>query len=260
MGGSRTREQIAQGLIEDPFGAPRRRFLTAEWRYLAMLNFEVPPALLEPRVPHGTELDLCDGRAFISLVGFRFLNTRVYGVPVPFHRSFDEVNLRFYVRRGRAGALKRGVVFIQEIVPRRAIAAIARWTYRENYRALPMSHRVLHADAAPEVEYAWRLGRITNRLTVLAQGAPRETTPGSLQQFIAEHYWGYCAQPGGTVEYHVSHPPWRVWDVSSAAFSGEGEALYGPEFGAILRRPPHSALLAEGSPVAVYKGIKLPAV
>ena len=103
-----------------------RIFLKAEWRYLAMLNYEVDPALVAAYVPPGTELDRFDGKAFISLVGFLFLNTKILGISVPFHRNFDEVNLRFYVRRSVDGVVKRGVVFIREIVPRRAIAAVAR--------------------------------------------------------------------------------------------------------------------------------------
>jgi len=235
-----------------------RVFLTAEWRYLALLNYEVDPALLAARVPPGTELDLYQGKAFVSLVGFRFLNTRLRGIPVPFHRDFDEVNLRFYVRRCEAGVVKRGVVFIQEIVPRRAIAAIARWAYHENYRALPMSHVVIDEGAGPRVEYGWRLGNCWNRLAASATGAARAMVEGSLDQFIAEHYWGYCEQRDGrTAEYHVAHPPWRVWDVASGEFSGDAEALYGPKFAAILNRAPDSAILAEGSPVTVYAGKNL---
>ena len=236
-----------------------RVFLTAEWRCLALLNYEVDPALLAAHVPTGTELDLFQGRAFVSLVGFRFLNTRLRGIPVPFHRDFDEVNLRFYVRRCGLGVVKRGVVFIQEIVPRRAIAAIARWAYHENYRALPMSHSVIDQGAGPRVEYRWRLGQRWNRIAVSATGAARAMVEGSLEQFIAEHYWGYCAQPdGGTTEYQVAHPSWQVWDVPSSEFSGDANALYGREFAAVLNRPADSAILAEGSPVTVYSGTKLP--
>lgn len=236
-----------------------RVFLTAEWRYLALLNYEVDPALLEPRIPPGTELDLFEGTAFVSLVGFRFLDTRLWGIPIPFHRNFDEVNLRFYVRRCDKGVVKRGVVFIQEFVPRPAIAVIARWAYHENYRSLPMSHVIVTENAAPYVEYSCRLGRRWNRLAASATGEPHPVAEGSLEQFIAEHYWGYCAQPDGhTMEYEVTHPSWRVWDVASAEFSGDAAALYGAEFAAILNRRPHSAFLAEGSPVTVYTGTKLP--
>lgn len=81
----------------------KRPFLTAEWRWLAMLNYEVPPEILEPWLPRGVELDSWQDRTLVSLVGFRFLDTRVMGVAIPGHRNFDEVNLRFYVRRKMLG-------------------------------------------------------------------------------------------------------------------------------------------------------------
>ena len=87
----------------DARNAPQ--FLTARWIHLAMLNYEVDPAVLLDRVPAGTVLDSWDGSFFVSMVGFQFLDTRLLGVlPVPFHRNFDEVNLRFYVRRNGPGA------------------------------------------------------------------------------------------------------------------------------------------------------------
>ena len=235
-----------------------RVFLTAEWRWLALLNYVVDPKLLAPRVPAGTELDQFEGATFVSLVGFRFLSTKVFGVAIPFHGNFEEVNLRFYVRRREAGMVKRGVVFIQELVPRRAIAAVARLAYHENYRRLPMTHQIEPSATGLKVRYAWRLGEQWNNLTVHATGDPRAMVEGSEEQFIAEHYWGYCRQPdGGSLEYHVEHPPWRVWPVADAAVSGDAGALYGAEFAAVLAKPPDSVLLAEGSPVKVYRGRRL---
>lgn len=223
-----------------------------------MLNYAVDPGLLARRVPAGTELDSFEGRTFVSLVGFRFLSTKVFGIPIPFHRNFEEVNLRFYVRRREAGAVKRGVVFIHELVPRRAIAAVARVAYHENYRRLPMTHQVEPSRGGLKVRYAWRLRAQWNNVTVNATGNPRTMAEGSEEQFIAEHYWGYCRQPdGGTLEYYVEHPPWRVWTVADAAFSGDAKDLYGAEFAAVLKTPPDSAFLAEGSPVKVYQGCRL---
>ena len=141
---------------------PNRTFLTAEWRDLALLNYEIEPDVLLPHVPGGTEIDLWDGRCFVSVVGFRFVKTRLMGLPIPFHSNFLEVNLRFYVRREVQGELRRGVVFIKEIVPRRAIAWVARVLYNENYVALPMRH-VVEAGSA---RYEWRLRGAWNRLSV----------------------------------------------------------------------------------------------
>jgi hypothetical protein len=132
-------------------------FLTAEWRNLLMLNYVVDPSLLKRFVPAGTELDEFEGKTYVSLVGFEFNRTRVCGLPMPFHQAFEEVNLRFYVKR----SLKRGVVFIRELVPKFAVAAIARFAFNENYSSVPMSHLIeTSADGAvAEAEYAWNWGK-----------------------------------------------------------------------------------------------------
>lgn len=237
----------------------RGSFLTAEWRYVAMLNYVVDPGLLARFVPPGTELDLWQGKTFVSLVGFRFLNTRVLGVPVPFHRDFDEVNLRLYVRRQQGGEIRRGVVFVREIVPRRAVAFIARAVYNENYVALPMSHRIdVLADGGCNAVYRWRANRGSNLIRVCAHGEPCVPEEGSEQQFIAEHYWGYSTQrDGGSVEYRVDHPSWRVWPSPQASFEGDMKDLYGDELAAVVNQRPSSAFLAEGSAVTVYHGARI---
>jgi uncharacterized protein YqjF (DUF2071 family) len=233
-----------------------RPFLTAEWRNLVMLNFTVAPYLLEPLVPRGIVLDIWRGSAFVSLVGFLFANTRLLGVSVPAHRTFEEVNLRFYVRRQLPHEDRRGVTFIRELVPRRAIALTAKLAYNEPYLATPMRHHFgpLRADGVPDrVDYAWRGRRGWMTLACSVISPPREAAPNSEEEFITEHYWGYTRQRrGGTVEYRVEHPRWRVWDVDAALIDGDLEPIYGKEFASVLRLPPTSAFLADGSPVTVY--------
>jgi uncharacterized protein len=234
-------------------------FLSAEWRDLVMLNYEVSPKLLRPYVPRGTELDSFQGKTFVSLVGFRFLNTKLFGIlPIPFHTNFDEVNLRFYVRRDNAGTNKRGVVFIREIVPRRAIALLARIAYGENYIALPMKHKAATNNATVTADYQWKLNGQWCRLHAQAAQPSIQPAEGSLEQFITEHYWGYSAQRnGGCVEYQVAHVPWRVWATSSAGVVGDCDVFYGAELSQILNRQPDSAFIADGSPVRVFQGRRI---
>ena len=224
-----------------------------------MLNYEVDRHLLLKFVPQGTELDIWNGKVFVSLVGFRFLKTRVLGLPIPFHANFDEVNLRFYVRRQEGQEVRRGVVFIREIVPRRGIAFLARTLYNENYVALPMSHDIAaNGQGSTAVSYRWQTPRGWSTITLEAQGNSQPLNPGSEQEFIAEHYWGYAAQrDGGTMEYRVTHPSWRVWIARRSEFAGEVAELYGPELASVLRGTPASAFLAEGSAVAVMRGRRL---
>jgi len=240
-----------------------RVFLTAQWQHLAMLNYEVDDRLLLPFVPAGTELDRWNGRIYASLVGFRFLNTKILGfLPIPLHSSFDEVNLRFYVRRQVGQETRRGVVFIKEIVPRRAIAFVARIVYQENYVALPMVHDIHFDRNILRVSYRWKTAlkskNIWNTISLESIGNCEIPSEGSAEQFITEHYWGYAGQPGGgCVEYRVAHPSWRVWQARESAFDGDAEGLYGEDWAAVLRRKPASAFLAEGSAVSVMRGQRL---
>ena len=235
-----------------------RVFLTAEWRDLAMLNYEIDPKLLQALVPRGTELDSWSGKTFVSLVGFRFLKTAVCGLPIPFHRNFDEVNLRFYVRKEERGELRRGVVFIREVVPRWAIATVARKAYNENYIALPMRHRIENDGSGIQCEYGWRSSAGWASMNLRTEGPPVMAAENSEEQFITEHYWGYARQrDGSTVEYRVEHPSWRVWQVRKSGFEGDVRELYGAEFASVLRGKPSSAFLAEGSAVTVFRGRRI---
>jgi uncharacterized protein YqjF (DUF2071 family)/predicted DCC family thiol-disulfide oxidoreductase YuxK len=243
--------------IDAPAGSPARRraFLRAEWRYLVMLNYEVDPAILRPLAPVGTSLDLWQGRALVSVVGFRFLATRLLGVAIPGHRDFDEVNLRFYVRREIEGEVRRGVVFIRELVPRMAVAAVARWAYNEPYRVVSMRSTtpVLGAAAPGRVRYEWRTAAGWQHVAATAIGPPRLPLAESEAAFVTQHHWGYTRQQdGSTVEYEVEHPTWRVWDAIEPQLDADVAGLHGATLAeALSSAAPVSTIIAEGSAVVV---------
>jgi uncharacterized protein YqjF (DUF2071 family) len=238
----------------------RAVFLAAEWRHLVLVNYEAPAALLQPLVPRGTELDRHRGRVFVSLVGFRFLDTAVLGCRVPGLQDFDEVNLRFYVRRDAGSEERRAVTFVREVVPHRIIAAMARVAYNEPYVALPMRSEIESADAehSTRARYRWRSRVGEHHLEVEAHGEPTLPAPESNEAFITEHYWGYTRQrDGGTIEYHVVHPAWRLRAASSVNVAGDMAAFYGNAFGEVLSAKPVSAYLAEGSRVTVSWPVRI---
>jgi len=241
--------------------SPAKIFLTAEWRYLAMLNYEIEPTALASFIPAGTELDFWNAKTYVSLVGFLFQKVRVGGISIPFHRSFEEVNLRFYVHRKADDGWRRGVVFIKEMVPRMAIAFVARKSYNENYFAVPMAHRIeKDGEEIKSVSYFWRSNGRKGFMKAVARGQAQLLLAGSLQEFIAEHYWGYTKQrDGSTVEYRVEHPRWRVWETQVAECHCDMADLYGENFRGLFDQPPASSLLADGSEVKVYRGVKLTA-
>ena len=231
-----------------------RKFLSAEWRDLIMANYEVDPALLASRVPDGTRLDLHDGRCFVSLVAFMFLNTRVFGFPIPFHVNFEEVNLRFYVTRETGDETRRGVVFIKELVPRWAIATVARTLYGEPYECWSMRND----RYSSRVAYAWERDRASNDIVVTLGPDESVPGPGSHGEFIIEHYWGYTKRgETRTDEYKVEHPKWSLRDVLSCEIDVDFGAVYGSEFGFLRDTKPYSVLFAVGSEISVYQGARL---
>ncbi|MGH9757102.1 MAG: YqjF family protein [Candidatus Acidiferrales bacterium] len=234
---------------------PERVFLSAVWRNLVMLNFEVDPSILAPYLPTGVEIDSFEGKTYISLVGFQFLRTRLYGaLALPWHTNFDEVNLRFYVRRRLGDGARRGVVFIQEIVPRRAIAWAARWVYGENYSCCPMRHLIHSSESSVQAEYQFKTKGNWRRLHAQASAAAALAAENSLAEFITDYYWGYTRRGSRSFEYHVAHLRWQVRNATEFGFDGDAQALYGAAFARVLSGPPASAFIAEGSEVEVFAG------
>jgi uncharacterized protein YqjF (DUF2071 family) len=245
-----------------------RPFLTAKWHHLVMLNYEIDPEVLLPLVPVGTELDQWNGKTYISLVGFLFLETRVLGIPIPFHQNFEEVNLRFYVRCKREDGWQRAVVFVKEIVPRFAIGWVARTVYGENYVSMPMKHHILFDDQESKANqenktvqsacYSWSHRGNENKMSVTLEGKSEYVEEGSVEEFITEHYWGYARRKNGrTMEYQVEHPSWRVTKAKQAELDCDIAQVYGDQFVPFLQSPV-SAFLADGSEIAVHKGRLLP--
>lgn len=227
-------------------------FLKAEWRKLALANYEVDSSLLAEYVPFGTELDLWNGKCYVSLVGFMFLNTRLLGVSVPFHTSFEEVNLRFYVRRLENKVWKRGVVFIKEIVPKPALTWVANTVYKENYEALPMKHEWSETEHERLVAYSWKKNARWQTFRVRAKREAAVIEAESEAEFITEHYWGYAkVSATKTNEYEVTHPRWTAYDVLDYTIDVDFNEVYGVEFSFLNKLEPVSVMLAEGSETTV---------
>lgn len=227
-------------------------FLTAEWRQLIMANYRVDPAVLAPLVPAKTVIDYWEGNCYISLVGFRFQNVRLKGMAISFHRSFPEVNLRFYVKCEESDRCKRGVVFIKEIVPKPAVAWTANWLFRENYVAWPMRNESLVQGEELWVSYQWKKSG-WHSLQATVHKEPVLFQPGSKEEFITDHFWGYARKAENTtVEYQVEHPAWKVHPVHDYQVCCDFKKVYGSRFRFLNHQVPESVFMAEGSPIKVF--------
>ena len=239
----------------------KSKFLTAFWKNLVMANYEIDAGLLSDFVPEKTELDFHNSKCFVSLVGFMFLDTKVLGIPIPFHRNFEEVNLRFYVKHksGNDGnEIKRGVTFVKEIVPKSLIKLVANNIYAEKYDSMPMKNELSISDIAVNVGYFWNFENDWNYIKAGADKKSFMAAPGSEEEFITEHYWGYTkVNEHQTSEYQVEHPKWKLHEVKNHEINCDFGKLYGERFSILNKTIPSSVFLAEGSEIIVRKGSKL---
>ena len=229
----------------------KKPFLTAEWRKLILVNYAIDPEILKKYLPNQTELDLWEGKCYVSLVGFMFLNTKVKGCKLPGHVNFEEVNLRYYVKHQKDDEVRRGVGFIKEIVPKPIITTVARTIYKEPYQTLPMKHNWIE-DNVLSVDYSWKLNNKWNSVGVKAENDPLSFNENSEADFITEHYWGYTKiSDSKTNEYEVKHPPWKVYNVVDSSIDVDFGATYGSDFEFLNEQKPISIMLAEGSEISV---------
>ena len=231
-----------------------RTFLSARWEHLALFNYEVDAAVLQPHVPPFTTLDLYNGKAIVSVVGFMFNNTRVMGIKWPGFVNFEEVNLRYYIKYFDGTIWKRGVGFISEIVPQAVVARMANWFYNEHYSVAAMNHSISLNDNELEVTYKWKKkNQQWNSMTLKANSTLMDLAAGSEEEFIFEHYYGYNKlNETTTIEYSLAHPRWQVYPVTDYKLEYDVENLYGSTFVPFIQHAkPVSVFLAKGSDVMV---------
>lgn len=227
-------------------------FLSARWENLIMANYSVNPDVLKPYLPNGVELDFYQDKVFVSLVGFMFKQTRLFNIPIPFLGTFEEINLRFYVKRTEGNCIKRGVVFINETVPYKPVAWLANKLYKEHYTAVPTKNFLVTGETAKTIRYEWNIQNKWNHLAVKTSVESEQMLPGTVEEFIFEHYYGYTKiNSQFSQEYKVNHPRWQVNQVIDSSIDCDFKSMYGTDFSFLGKQTPHSVIIAEGSPVTV---------
>jgi len=225
-----------------------------------MANYTIDPQILIPYLPSKTELDLFEGKCFVSLIGFMFLDTKLKGIPIPFHQKFEEVNLRFYVRHKSGNEWKRGTVFIKEIVPKFLVSLVANTLYGEHYETRQMAHLWKMGKDKIEVEYAWKTAN-WHRIKIESEAELKEITQGSEMEFITEHYWGYTKlSETKTSEYGVEHPRWQVYKTINYEIDCNFDQNYGQSFSFLNYQKPSSVFLVKGSEILVREGSQIGSV
>ena len=227
-------------------------FLSARWENLIMANYSVDPAVLKPFLPKGVELDFYKNKTYVSLVGFVFKKTSLFKIPIPLLGTFEEINLRFYVKRIEGNIIKRGVVFINETVPYTMVAWLANKLYKEHYIAIPTKNHIINHATNKSIKYDWKINKNWYHLAANIAYEQEQMLPESIEEFIFEHYYGYTKINSQlSQEYKVNHPKWQVNKVIDYSIHCDFSSMYGNDFSFLNKQKPDSVIMAVGSPVTV---------
>ena len=225
--------------------------ITLDWQHLLTATWAVHPSLLAPMVPARAILDLWNGDALLSLVGMRAVNVRVSGLPVPLHQDFDQISMRFCVRREVAGETRRGLVFVKQIVPSASMTLVDRLLYHANYVNAPTRHDIEPGEQG-WTSYEWLVGERWNRFSAVRAGAAVAPAEQSIEEFISHRPWAYSRQAdGSTLESCAEHPRWEVWPAQEMLLDCDVAPLFGVEYVPVFASQPIATFVAVGSTVAL---------
>ncbi|MDE3236859.1 MAG: DUF2071 domain-containing protein [Bacteroidota bacterium] len=230
----------------------KKTFLKAHWKNIVMVNYEIDPQILRSYLPAGVTIDTYQNQCFVSLVGFEFKGCKIAGIPIPYFGNFEEINLRFYVKRRDGAIEKRGVVFISELVPHTTVAVLANRLYKEHYTSCKIKYKYELAHAEKRLEYRWAINNGSYHIKAKFQNEESAIVPGTLEEFIYEHYYGFTkVTETETWEYTVNHPRWHINAPTEVEVQCDFGKIYGPDFSFLNQQEPYSVYNAVGSDVTI---------
>ena len=229
-------------------------FLRSNWLRLASANYIIEPHLLDKYIPKGTVLEEHNGKHYVSLVAFRYSQTRLLNIQVPFHTNFEEINLRFYVKRKIAPHVWRSeVAFTKLFFPKTALTFVAKHIYKENYETKRMRHNWSENDRQLLTSYGLKKNR-WHDFELMTEKESNVIDAHSSEAFFSKHYWGTSQiNDNSCTIYKIEHPEWKVFRVNDWKINFDFNKVFGSEFKHLTDNKPESVYLYDGSEVVVHK-------
>ncbi len=212
-----------------------------------MVNFKIDPGWLLPFVPPGTEIDLYQGKALITVLSFQYCNTYVRGYGFFGHGPCDEVDLQFYVRRKVQKDWRRGVCFIRKLVDASLFSYLRYRQYDKNVSCVEVRSQLDQNDQRRKSQHKRMHQRKKISFNMTVHEEKKELLPeGSVEAFMTGRYWVYSALKNGrTAEYQMERTDWRYWLVDKVLLKFDAERFYGSVLGQVLKGRWHSAFLVD---------------
>lgn len=180
----------------------------AAWDRAVFIHYEADPGLLQRQIPF--ELDLRDGRAFVSIVAFTLLRMRPrlggrlgewLFKPIASH---EFLNVRTYVRH----AGEPGIFFLAEWLSNPLSVRLGPRSFGLPYRFGHLKYAHAHNDGEILGTVSANEARLEYRAAISATSFdPSET--GSPTEFLLERYTAFTCQRRRRRLFRVWHEPWQ---------------------------------------------------
>lgn len=222
-------------------------FMTGNWENLIMSTYQVNSDLLKPYLPKDTEIDLYKGKALVSIVAFTFSEVCFFGIKIPCHQKFGQINFRFYVKSKIDD--KKGVVFIKEFAPKPLIALTAKLFYNEPYKYKKINYGIFKSNKTIKITYQYKSIKLTAHSSINTIKQKQNT----LEHFVVDRYIAFIKnRKGKTLQYKINHKPWRLMKSANISVNNDILDMMPSKF----KNAKHvSSFFVDGSNVTVEKGI-----
>ena len=197
------------------------KFMEQHWSDLLLLHWPISPKVLRPTIPDDLELDLFEGQAWASVVGFHLSGLRMRPIRWIPWKDFDEVNLRTYVKTSDG---KRGVWFHSLDSTDMFAVLGARILYGLAYRPAKIT-RSLSKQAISYQSYTNRLfkkvpARLDAQLDKSVGTSKIAREP--LDRFLLERYRFWARRKVGerSSSAQIRHRPYDAMRLQKAEYKG----------------------------------------
>ena len=225
--------------------------ISSEFRKVALVNYKVPPEVVEKYLPQYTKLDFYNGECLVSLMGFQVHKLKVAGIKVPLLKDFEEIDLQIYVKRFDGAKWRKGVVVIHRIFDQPAATHLANTIFKANYNAMPVSGRVEETEEYLKAHYSWQYKEIAQKFWVKSNRVAAPYEKDTYAAYVLDRPYGYVKLEEQTFEYKIQHVDWHLYTVEEYAVDVDFSKQFDPAFNLLNAQTPHSVLFTEGSTIEI---------
>ena len=198
-----TIQEILKSTTHRPWPIPEGSWkFYQEWNNVIFLHWQADIEILQQLVPKEIELDLFEGKPWVSVVAFTMQKIRPKHLPsFPPVSDFDEINIRTYVKSNG----KTGVYFLSIEGGNHLSCKIAKRISELPYRFSKMnrtydSYESYNSEFKDRLSLDYSIGNISKE-------------KDTLDKWLTERYTLFQDSKDAINEFEIHHVEWPIYDL-----------------------------------------------